>query len=112
MVDASAVIRRTRLQAGLSQAELARRLDTTQPAIARLEASGSNPRIDTIVRAVAACGMELDIETRSPRASIDQTQISERLRMTPGERIKNFERSYANVRKIALAGARSRGELD
>jgi hypothetical protein len=33
------------------------------------------------------------------------------LRIAPGERIKSFERSYANVRELALAGARSRGEL-
>jgi hypothetical protein len=33
------------------------------------------------------------------------------LRVPPGERLMNFERSYANVRELALAGARSRGEL-
>jgi hypothetical protein len=33
------------------------------------------------------------------------------LRVPPGERIKSFERTYANVRDIALAGAQGRGEL-
>jgi len=105
------LIRDARRSAGLTQAELAQRLGTTQSAIARLEADGANPRLSTLSRALAACDREIVLESRPRRSSIDETLVAGRLRIPPGERIKSFERSYANVREIALAGARSRGEL-
>jgi transcriptional regulator with XRE-family HTH domain len=105
------VIRDARTAAGLSQAELANRLGTTQSAIARLEADGANPRIETLARALRACGRELLVEARPVNSSVDETLVFENLRLTPAERLQAFERSYADVRKFALAGARSRGEL-
>jgi transcriptional regulator with XRE-family HTH domain len=107
----AALIRAARRGAGLSQASLAARLGTTQSAVARLEADGANPRIDTLARALRACGHDLDIESRPRKSSIDETLVARQLRLSPGERLKSFERSYANVREIALAGARARGEL-
>ena len=106
-----ALIRNARRDAGLTQAELASRLGTTQSAIARLEADGANPRLSTLTRALEACERELVLESRPRRSSIDETLVAGRLRLTPEQRIKSFERSYANVREFALAGARSRGEL-
>jgi hypothetical protein len=38
--------------------------------------------------------------------------IAYRLRLQPGERLKLFERTYADMRKFALAAAESRDELD
>lgn len=48
-----------RRELGLSQAELAERCDTTQSAIARLEAGGRPPRIDTLLKIAAALDCEL-----------------------------------------------------
>ena len=106
-----ALIRDARRSAGLSQAALASRLGTTQSAVARLERDGTSPRVETLERALAACGRKLDLTARPRQRSIDETLVARMLRIPPGERIKSFERSYANVREIALAGARSRGEL-
>ena len=53
-----------RREHGLSQAELARRVGTTQSAIARLESGGRPPRIDTLLRIAAALDCELAIELR------------------------------------------------
>lgn len=111
MHDSDLLIRRARRAAGLTQAELAARLATTQSAIARLEAPSANPRIDTVARALAACGRKLSLDARPHKSSIDETQVFEQLRIPVGERLQVFERSYANVRELALAGARSRGEL-
>jgi transcriptional regulator with XRE-family HTH domain len=111
MQHSASIIRQARRSAGLTQAQLAERLGTTQSAIARLETRGSNPRADTLERAVAACGFDLALELRPRNSSIDETLVSRMLRVPPGERLMNFERSYANVRELALAGARSRGEL-
>lgn len=109
--DASSLIRGARLTAGLSQASLARRMGTTQSAVARLEMEGANPRVQTLARALAACGQDLDLSARPQRSSIDESLVAGMLRIPAGERIKSFERSYANVREFALAAARDRGEL-
>ena len=45
-----------RTRAGLSQAELAQRMGTTQSAIARLESGKAPPSMRTIVRIAAATG--------------------------------------------------------
>lgn len=49
---------------GLSQAELAQLCGTTQSAIARLEAGGRPPRIDTLLRLANALDCELHVELR------------------------------------------------
>jgi transcriptional regulator with XRE-family HTH domain len=105
------LIRDARRSAGLSQASLASRLGTTQSAIARLERDASSPRVETVERALRACGQRLELGAQPAQSSIDERLVASMLRMPPGERIKTFERSYANVREFALAAARSRGEL-
>ena len=51
----------------LSQAELARRMGSTQPAIARLEAGRVAPSLGTLDRAAAALGVELVITLQHPQ---------------------------------------------
>jgi transcriptional regulator with XRE-family HTH domain len=51
-----------RKERGLSQAELAALVGTTQSAIARLESSGRPPRIDTLLRIANALDADLHIE--------------------------------------------------
>ncbi|MGZ8695392.1 MAG: helix-turn-helix domain-containing protein [Gaiellaceae bacterium] len=53
-----------RLEKGLSQKDLAERCGTTQSAIARLEAGGRPPRIDTLLRIANALDCDLSIELR------------------------------------------------
>jgi uncharacterized protein len=108
---AASLIRQARQGAGLSQAALAVRLGTTQSAIARLESTDANPRVDTLARLLEACGQTLELGARPHNSSIDQSQVAERLRVSPSDRLKSFERSYANVRELALVGRRARGEL-
>jgi DNA-binding XRE family transcriptional regulator len=56
-----------RVELGLSQRELAELTGTTQSAIARLEAGGRPPRIDTLLRIANALDCELIVELR-PRS--------------------------------------------
>jgi transcriptional regulator with XRE-family HTH domain len=105
------LLRQARRAAGLTQAELAARLGTTQPAIARLESVQANPRIDTLARALRACDRELLLDARAQRSSIDETLVAAQLRIPPGQRLVRFDRAYADVRQLALAGRRARGEL-
>lgn len=53
---------------GLSQAELAALVATSQSAIARLESGGRPPRIDTLLRIADALDCELEVELR-PRTT-------------------------------------------
>lgn len=50
-----------RRAAGLSQAEVAERMGTSQPAVARLEAGGVDARLSTLERYAAAVGHRLEL---------------------------------------------------
>jgi transcriptional regulator with XRE-family HTH domain len=54
------LLRLSRAKAGLSQAELASRSGTSQPAIARYENGTIRPRSDTLERILAACDVAPD----------------------------------------------------
>jgi ribosome-binding protein aMBF1 (putative translation factor) len=60
-------VRRAREKLGVTQAELATRIGSTQPAVARLEAGGVSPSVDTLQRIADALGLELVVELRTPR---------------------------------------------
>ena len=51
----------TRSAAGLTQTELARRMGTTQSAIAAIEAGARTPTVDLLERLARACGRRLTI---------------------------------------------------
>lgn len=62
--DLGARVRVERERLGLTQTELAERMATTQPTIARLEAGGVTPSLETLHRAAEALGLELVVEFR------------------------------------------------
>lgn len=55
------LVHRARTEAGLSQAELAARMGTTQSAIARMEGGGTRPTLATLERLGHAVGADLVI---------------------------------------------------
>ncbi|MBJ7601192.1 MAG: helix-turn-helix transcriptional regulator [Candidatus Dormibacteraeota bacterium] len=48
--------------AGLTQAEVAKRMGTSQPAIARLERGETDPRLSTIERFAEVVGCHLELQ--------------------------------------------------
>ncbi|MFI5398981.1 MAG: helix-turn-helix transcriptional regulator [Candidatus Binatia bacterium] len=62
-------VREARERMQMTQAELAKRIGSTQPAIARLEAGGSTPSFDTLRRIASALGLELVVELRTRRVA-------------------------------------------
>ena len=52
---------RLRVDADLTQIELARRMGTTQSAIARMENGGTRPTLETLERVAGAVGQELAV---------------------------------------------------
>jgi predicted transcriptional regulator len=106
MSSAASLIKRSRHAAGLTQAELARRANVTQPVIARLEREGANPRLDTLDRVIAATGHSLELGV-GPEFGIDETMIAADLQLSADERLSHFESFYQSAK--ALGGAALRG---
>lgn len=75
---------RARAAAGLSQRELARRAGVPQSTVGRK-------------RLLRQCGVELQVAPR-PGASVDRTQLRERLKLSPQERV---EEAVGAARAIA-----------
>jgi ribosome-binding protein aMBF1 (putative translation factor) len=59
--EISAELLRARLRAGLSQAELAARMKTSQSAIARLESGKTLPSAKTLLRFAEATGSKVEV---------------------------------------------------
>lgn len=109
MKSAASIVRDARRAAGLTQAELARRMGTTQSAVARLEAKGANPRLKTLDAAVRATGRHLDVDVSDyAPGNIDATLTAGRLRVTPAQRLRGLEQMYREARRLQAAGADAR----
>lgn len=94
MSSAATLLRDARRSAGLTQAALADRAGLTQSVVARMERPGANPTVAVLERALHAAGVTLGAV---PIAQVDETQIIERLRLTPEERLMSFQRSRRNL---------------
>ena len=95
------LIKEARERAGLSQAEVGRRLGQTQAAVARLETADANPTIETLDRVLKATGNRLELSARpAPTTQVGEAQIIERLKMTPAERLAAFQESYHRMRAL------------
>jgi transcriptional regulator with XRE-family HTH domain len=97
-MSTGAIIRQAREAEGLTQAQLAKRLGITQPSVARLEAAGDNVTVATLQRALNVMNRTLEVRAAQMPSSVDDTQIIEALRLTPGQRLERFDREYDNVR--------------
>ena len=100
-----------RRRAGLTQADLAKRLTISQAAVAQLERPDSNPRLATLDRALRAIGVELVLTTRPRRASVDEGLIRRQLELDPAERLHSLEEMYEQARMLTTAGEMHRGGL-
>jgi transcriptional regulator with XRE-family HTH domain len=106
----ASILKAARSRAGLTQAELARRLGISQAAVAKLESPRANPTVETLDRALRATGHRLRLEAETHRPGVDESLIRRHLERSPAERIRGIEEMYVQARRLALAGARSRGE--
>jgi len=98
------LIRRARTEANLSQAELAERASTSQPALARYETAAALPTLPTLERLLSACGRRLQIRAvRATGPSPPTTSVRGQL----GFRARELRRH----RRRLLDAARERGVL-
>lgn len=102
MVSAD-LLRQARLRAGLSQAELGRRVGRPQSQIARWETGRVEPSLETLRRLIRACGLELTYGL----ANYDDSYlpyIERLLDLAPQERLEDAlerERVFGAIRGVA-----------
>ena len=75
------LLRQAREQAGLTQEDVARHLETKKSAISRIENSTGSIRLSTLERYAQAIGWQLSLELRPPRkatANPGETPVSRR----------------------------------
>ena len=94
------LLRRARSRAGLSQRELALRTGIAQPTIAHIEGGQASPRLDTLLRLLAACGYELDLVPHAEGAGVDRSAIRELLALAPEERLRRATAEAANLDRL------------
>lgn len=92
-------MREVRRRAGLSQAELAARLGTTQSAIARLETGRGRPTLERLSQVAAACG--LDLQVRLVPADDHDLAMARRNRSLP---VDERARNAVAAARFVLAG--------
>lgn len=109
-LDVGSLIREVREHAGLSQSQLAARLQTRQPVVSRWERGIDVPRIDTLARILEACGFEADLVFRR-HDDVDRSQVVQQLAMTPRQRLEGvrnvsrFVRAARRAEPAATSGA-------
>lgn len=92
------LVRELRLAAGLSQRALARRAETSQPAIARYEGGAATPSWETLQRLATACGRRVNLvaEVIPERHDVELAELL--LGLTPEQRLRSLGR-YARLRE-------------
>lgn len=100
-ISTAAIIAQARLKAGLTQRQLAQRMGTSQPAIARLEAGQVSPTLGTVERIAAAAGYELRVELvpllapdpviEAYKRDVDRSLLRENLGRTVEERLRSLD---------------------
>lgn len=96
------LLRDARARAGLTQRQLARQAGVAQPTIARIEAGVADPRVETLERLLAACGVSL-VSAARPGVGVDRSQMRELLRLSPRRRLDLLRDDVAGLRRLEAA---------
>jgi uncharacterized protein len=101
MQAVTVMLRVARSEAGLTQAEVARRAGTSQPAVNRYEQGQAVPTLPTLERLLRACGRELSLRSVPRRGAAGVTSVRGQL----GPQAAKLRRRRAAL----LVAARRRG---
>jgi transcriptional regulator with XRE-family HTH domain len=103
------LIRTTRLQRGLSQEQLARRVGTHQSAISRLEGDEISPGVETLDLLLRAMGGRLEIGGGAPERTYDPVHRRATAERSPQERLALGISWNRMAGRLAAAGRTARG---
>jgi predicted transcriptional regulator len=94
-INPAYLLREARSRAGLTQRELAKRADTAQSVIARIELGKNNPTTATLNHLLASAGFELHSElvVRPIANSHMLEDVSRILQLTPEERLQEVKKT-------------------
>ena len=96
IVELGDAIRSLRRRAGLTQAQFADALGTTQSAVSRWERGHDEPRVSTLLAMLDVAGGTIELG-----GGVDRAQIKQHLAMTPRQRLE----AVRNVSRLAAAAS-------
>lgn len=105
-MDAGALIKEARTQAGLTQAGLAHAAGTSQPTLAAYESGAKSPSVRTLDRIIRAAGATLDVTLR--QAPPAHGRLLTELRAHAAE-IRSAARRR-RIRNVRVFGSAARGQ--
>ena len=109
-MSGGSLIREGRRRAGITQAELARRVGTTQSAIARIERGRTDPSLERVRAIVRVCGIDLGT-TLASADDADWSVARSNLALSVDDRVRQhraalrFARAGRAARERQRAGA-------
>lgn len=104
------LVREARKRAGLTQQDLAERLKTTQPVIARWESGRTSPAFRRVVEAIRACGLDLSVRVVTYDDQ-HEVLIDRNLRETPPDRLRRQVEGQAGIEKLLAAVGRRNDDV-
>ncbi|MEE6140671.1 helix-turn-helix transcriptional regulator [Mycobacterium sp. 050128] len=93
------LIREARRRARLTQAELAARAGTAQPAVARWESGSTAVSLDDVLRLVRLCGLDLELHLVD-RDDSDLAQAARLAHLSGQQRLDRHSRLAHQLRKL------------
>lgn len=96
-MDPAELVRRRRLQSGLTQRQLAVRAGTTKTAISRLESRHLSPSFETLQRLLLCMGYRLGVEAIPMTPRSDPSQLDAVADMTPTQRLDHALASQSSL---------------
>jgi transcriptional regulator with XRE-family HTH domain len=83
------LLREARLRAGLTQEVVAERTGRTRPQVARWEAGGTAPSLETLLELIRACGFDLPLEL-VPLKPIEDEKLRAMQVLSPERRLEQM----------------------
>ena len=105
--DAGALLAGVRREAGLTQAELARRAKTSQAMVARYETGTASPTVRTLARLLRAAGHELELSGPATSPQVPSNALAAALLRAPGgDQDSGCSRRRRECPSLRVGGAR------